>query len=387
MPASLWFEQSLSVPLSFPVWFGRGLFSKDCPAWDQLWSRVARTGSERLLLAADSSALHHHPNLPQSFLTEAARAGFPEPPPPLVFAGGEPCKEGLPFVEQTARWLAGAGACRHSILVAVGGGAFLDAVGLAAALWHRGVRLIRVPTTLLAQADSGVGVKNAINWAGHKNGLGTFAAPFAVLNDADFLDTLPTHILREGMTEAFKVALIRDADFFHWLCAHTHDLAASDPDTIAQLVHRSAQLHLNHIREGGDPFEIGHARPLDFGHWLAHELERRTHYTLSHGRAVAIGVAVDSAYATDLGWLEPDCLHHLRQAWTTLDLPTSHPLLSDLPDAVIRTALDRFREHLGGRLSLTYPDGLGCSRQVDAIDPTRMLDAITALAHDTSSVP
>lgn len=324
----------------------------------------------------ESSVLHHHPHVPQAFLAEGARAGFPTPSPPLVFPGGETCKNGLPLVEQTVHRLAEAGACRQSTLVAVGGGAFLDTVGLAASLWHRGIRLVRVPTTLLAQADSGVGVKNAINWAGHKNGLGTFAAPAAVLNDTDFLDTLPTSVLREGMAEAFKVALIRDAEFFHWLCQNTSRLAAAETSAVAELVLRSARLHLDHIRAGGDPFETGRARPLDYGHWLAHELERRSGYTLSHGQAVAIGVAVDTSYAVASGWLDPSQLARLLQAWTTLELPTTHPLLAEHPETLIRSGLDRFREHLGGRLSLTFPDGLGCSQQVESMDVERMRAAM-----------
>lgn len=374
--SSSWFHQSLSVPFDFPVWFGRGLFSGSSPVWAELWQRLPRSGSEQVFLAVESSVLHHHPNVLHAFLAEAARAGFPKPSPPLVFPGGETCKNGLPFVEQTLHWLADAGACRQSILVAVGGGAFLDTVGLAAALWHRGIRLVRVPTTLLAQADSGVGVKNAINWAGHKNGLGTFAAPAAVLNDIDFLDTLPTPVLREGMAEAFKVALIRDAAFFHWLCHQAPQLAAAETSAVAELVHRSARLHLDHIRAGGDPFETGQARPLDYGHWLAHELERRSGYTLSHGQAVAIGVAVDTSYAVASGWLDPSHLDLLLQAWKILELPVTHPLLDEHPETLIRSALDRFREHLGGRLSLTFPDGLGRSRQVESIHDERMRAAL-----------
>lgn len=241
-------------------------------------------------------------------------------------------------------------------------------IGLAAGLWHRGVRLIRVPTTLLAQADSGVGVKNAVNWAGHKNGLGTFAAPAAVLNSTDFLASLPTPILRDGMAEAFKVALIKDADFFRWLCAHAADLATAEPSIIAQLARRSALLHLDHIRRSDDPFETGTARPLDFGHWLAHELERQTNYTLPHGRAVAIGVFLDAAYAAAHPWLEAEAFAALQAAWETLELPSSHPALFLQPRPLLSTALDRFREHLGGQLSLTFPDGLGKSQQISTLD-------------------
>src|SRR5207247_5778183 len=106
---------------------------------------------------------------------------------------------------------------RQSYALAIGGGAVLDAVGFAAAIFHRGVRHIRCPTTVLAQSDSGVGVKNAINAFGLKNLLGTFAPPFAVINDQTFLDVLPERDKRAGMAEAVKVALIRDGAFFDWI--------------------------------------------------------------------------------------------------------------------------------------------------------------------------
>ena len=114
---------------------------------------------------------------------------------------------------------------RHSYVIAVGGGAMLDAVGLAAATAHRGVRLVRVPTTVLAQNDSGVGVKNAVNLKGVKNYVGTFAPPWAVLSDFDFLEQLPRRERIAGIAEAVKVALIRDAGFFEWLEAHVDELA------------------------------------------------------------------------------------------------------------------------------------------------------------------
>jgi 3-dehydroquinate synthase len=188
-------------------------------------------------------------------------------------------------------------------VLGIGGGAVLDMVGYAAATAHRGIRLIRVPTTVLAQNDSGVGVKNGINAFGKKNFLGTFAPPYAVLNDIDFLTTLDDRDWRSGIAEAVKVALIKDANFFEFITTNAKALARRDMDSMQHLVYRCAQLHLNHIANSGDPFEKGSSRPLDFGHWAAHKLEQLTHYNLRHGEAVAIGIALDTTYSYMAGML------------------------------------------------------------------------------------
>src|SRR5690606_38845412 len=143
---------------------------------------------------------------------------------------------------------------RHSYVVAIGGGAVLDAVGLVATTTHRGVRHIRVPTTVLAQNDSGVGVKNGGNLQGVKEFVGTFAAPFAVLNDRDFAMSLPDRDKVAGMAEAVKVALIRDAAFFAWLEQHSEHLATFERDAMATMIRRCAELHMRQIAHGGDPF-------------------------------------------------------------------------------------------------------------------------------------
>ena len=170
--------------------------------------------------------------------------------------------------------------CSRHCLIAIGGGALLDVAGFAAAMAHRGVRLIRVPTTVLSQDDSAIGVKNGINAFDKKNYLGTFAAPFAVINDSRFLPTLSDRDWRSGISEAIKVALIRDAAFFDFIEANAVKLHDRDLPVMEQLVHRSAELHYDHITTNGDPYEQGSSRPLDYGHWAAHKLEPVTDYRL-----------------------------------------------------------------------------------------------------------
>ena len=202
---------------------------------------------------------------------------------PLAIEGGERVKNAYFHVSQVHEHIDRHHIDRHSYVLAIGGGALLDMVGLAAATAHRGVRHLRLPTTTLAQADSGVGVKNGINAFGKKNFIGTFAPPFAVVNDFAFLQSLPDRDKRAGLAEAVKVACIRDAQFFHRLEADATRLAKFEEGPMRFVIHRSAELHLNHIAGGGDPFEFGSARPLDFGHWSAHKLEPLSDYRIRHG--------------------------------------------------------------------------------------------------------
>ncbi len=196
-----------------------------------------------------------------------------------------------------------AGLCRHSYVAAVGGGALIDTVGFAAATAHRGIRLLRVPTTVLAQADAAIGVKNSVNAMGQKNFLGVFTPPAAVLNDFAFLSTLSQKDWIGGVAEAVKVALIKDAAFFTFLERRARALARRDLPAMRQVIYRCAALHLDHIASGGDPFEQGNSRPLDFGHWAAHRLELLSGFELGHGEAVAIGLALDTTYSYLAGLL------------------------------------------------------------------------------------
>ena len=259
----------------------------------------------------------------------------------------------------------------------------LDAVGLAAATAHRGVRLVRVPTTVLAQNDSGVGVKNAVNLKGVKNYVGTFAPPWAVLSDFDFLEQLPRRERIAGIAEAVKVALIRDAGFFQWLEAHVDELATCAAATEEAMIRHTAELHMRQIALGGDPFENGSARPLDFGHWAAHKLEALTRHHLRHGEAVAIGMALDSHYSVLAGLLEPGADERIAVLLEGLGLRIWHPALARRLDGdrlAVLAGLEEFREHLGGELCVTLLSTIGTGVEVDRIDPALVEAAIEWLA-------
>jgi 3-dehydroquinate synthase len=294
-----------------------------------------------------------------------------------VVRGGEICKHEPVEVERIHSLVERHRLCRHSFIIAIGGGAVLDAAGYAAATAHRGVRLIRLPSTVLAQNDAGVGVKNGVNAFGRKNFLGSFAPPFAVVNDLDFLDTLQERDLRSGIAEAIKVGLIRDRAFFDFLYAKRADLARFAPRAMEQMIVRCAELHLEHISSAGDPFECGSSRPLDFGHWNAHKLEELSAGELRHGEAVAIGIALDSLYSHGLGGLDDLELHRILTLLEELGFALFHPALSWLD---VEKALGEFREHLGGELSLPLLDGIGKKVEARAIDVKLMNRCIATLA-------
>ncbi|MFM8407103.1 MAG: 3-dehydroquinate synthase [Pirellulaceae bacterium] len=291
--------------------------------------------------------------------------------------GGEEVKNQSRWVDSVFEAIDAEGLDRRSYILVVGGGAVLDAVGYAAAIAHRGIRLVRIPTTTLAQGDSGVGVKNAINAFGKKNWKGTFAVPWGVVNDARLLELLPDRDFRCGFSESVKVALLKDSEFFQWLHRNARHIADRKALPVREALQRSVTLHLMHITRGGDPFESREARPLDFGHWSAHKLEGLSRYRLRHGEAVAIGVALDTAYSTLAHGLPPEVLDQTLQALGQLGLPVFDPLL-DHPQLV--DGLEEFRQHLGGRLTLTMLTGVGQPIDVHQVDSQRMKDAIALLS-------
>jgi 3-dehydroquinate synthase len=288
-----------------------------------------------------------------------------------VLPGGEKVKSDDALLREVWRLIDAAHLDRHSYVVAIGGGAFLDAAGFAAATAHRGMRLVRVPTTTLAQCDSGVGVKCAINGFGKKNWIGSFAVPYAVVNDFAFLQSLDPITHRAGLIEAVKVALVKDREFFEWIEARLAGLAALDAPLLEACVERSAMLHARHIAEGGDAFESGSSRPLDFGHWAAHKLESMTGGELSHAPAVAIGLALDVLYSVEVGLVPSSIAERVLAVISGLGLATFHPVL-DQRDAcgrrVVLDGLEEFREHLGGRLTVMMLGGIGRGVDVHELD-------------------
>ncbi len=381
---TVWHRQKFSVGFEFPVVFTSGLFAPDNPVLVDVLCQIEADRQHRCIVFIDEGILAVRPTLPAEIEAYARQHGnrMALVAEPLPVPGGEKIKVELHHVEAMQRQLFEHRIDRHSYVIAVGGGAVLDAVGLVAATAHRGIRHIRIPTTVLSQNDSGVGVKNGVNLYEQKNFVGTFSPPFAVLNDLDFIDALPRRDKIAGMAEAVKVALIRDGEFFGWLEQNADHLVTFERPAMATMIRRCAELHMRQIALGGDPFETGSARPLDFGHWAAHRLESLTRYHLRHGEAVAIGIALDTRYSVLAGLLDPAAEERIRFLLDHLGFRLWHAALErTMPSGrhAVLEGLREFREHLGGELTITLLSEIGVGVEVHEIDEAMMLQAIAWL--------
>ena len=377
-------EKTIRVEYAHRIFFTRGIFNGGNELLFNLCADGRGGRAAKVFVIVDEAVAEAIPGLSASIATyfDAHRSEVELVCAPLLVEGGERVKNSYFHVSEIHSRLDRYHIDRHSYVLAVGGGALLDMVGLAAATAHRGVRLIRIPTTTLSQDDSGVGVKNGINAFGKKNFIGSFAPPHAVVNDFDFLDTLPVRDKRAGYSEAVKVALIRDADFFASLEADAEALRDFESSAMERLVERCAALHVEHIATSGDPFEFGSARPLDFGHWAAHKLEQISDYRIRHGEAVAIGVALDTVYSGLVGLLDESSVERVLSLLTTMgmDIYCSELHYTDaVGDRMVLRGLEEFREHLGGELTITLLEGIGRGVEVHSMNLPKLVDAMDDL--------
>jgi 3-dehydroquinate synthase len=369
--------QSFEISYEYPVVFTRGAFNSANRSLIDALSRKEADKLHRCAIFVDDGVLAALPDLADQI---SAYASFHAKHLRIIgelvpVPGGERCKNDPNTISTLLGKFSELAIDRHSFVIAIGGGAVLDAVGYAAAIFHRGVRHIRFPTTVLSQDDSGVGVKNAVNSLGLKNLVGTFAPPWAIINDSAFIDCLPPREKRAGMAEAVKVALIRDGNFFRWIESNTAALAQFSRPHLDHLIKDCAELHMRQIRLGGDPFEAGSARPLDFGHWSAHKLEHLTQNEVNHGEAVAIGIALDTRYSVMTGLLaageDERVIRVLKRLGFALwhdalrqrNAKGQHSLLQGLAD---------FQEHLGGELTITLLADIGRGIEVHEMNAERI---------------
>ncbi len=376
-------EYPIKIPYQLRVYFTKGAFELDNPLFRDLACTRESGNRRKALFYVDEAVSQANPEL-----TGQIGSYFDQYADDLrlmdieILAGGESLKNDPDRLERIYTDIEDHKICRHSYIVAIGGGALLDTVGFAAATAHRGIRHFRFPTTTLGQADAGVGVKNGVNFHQKKNFVGAFAPPFAVINDYKFLSTLPEVHLRNGYIEAIKVALIRDAKFFEWIEENVDALNEFDGETMEELIHRCAEHHVAHIATSGDPFEMGSVRPLDFGHWAAHKLEQLSEFDLSHGEAVAIGIAIDTLYSEEMGYLDSKSANRIL----TLLKKLHFELFSDHLERrngsrfpYVLEGLEEFREHLGGLLTITLLKRIGSRFEVHEMDTDVVLKSMNRL--------
>lgn len=383
-------HHGFSLSFDIPVAFTAGVFEAENPTFAHCLTRLEQERRHRLLVVIDDGVLQGHPTL----LSDLHRyvdvhgdrlelAGAP-----MIVEGGEASKQGMgPAMDVVSR-INDTGIDRQSFVVVIGGGAVLDMVSFAAAIAHRGVRVVRLPTTTLSQGDSGIAVKNGVNLFGKKNFVGTFVPPFAVINDRRFLASLSPRDRRCGIAEAVKVAVLRDPAFFDWLEVNAVRIDQGDSESLGHAVRRSADHHLAHIFGSGDPFELGSARPMDFGHWSAHKLETVTHHSVRHGEAVAIGMALDVCYSVRGGFLAPAVAERILRVLEALGFTLFHEALQSRDasgELNLIGGIQEFREHLGGDLHITLLQDMGRGFEANDMSPALVSQAVNDLAARASA--
>ncbi|CAM4307037.1 3-dehydroquinate synthase [Zobellia nedashkovskayae] len=369
-------EQKFEVSYQYGLHFTENLFGTENTLFKDI-IKAYKNEPVKLLFVVDDGVAAAHPDLIKNIkaycqLYQENLVHMKS----MVVQGGEACKNDESQVEDILKAVSEYAICRHSFVVVIGGGAVIDMAGYATAIAHRGVKLIRIPTTVLSQDDSAVGVKNSVNAFGKKNFIGTFAPPYAIINDTDFLKTLEQRDWISGISEALKVALIKDVVFFEYIEKNAHLLRDRDMEAMQYTIYRCAEMHMHHIAQGGDPFESGSSRPLDFGHWAAHKLEYMTNYELRHGEAVAKGIVLDVVYAHLIGLINEADLNRVVRVFQNIGFDLSFPLATEKEVDELLNGIEEFREHLGGELTITLISDIGVKHDVHEIDLQIMKKAL-----------
>lgn len=384
-PDGLNIDSPFAVGWTHRLRFTQGALHTDNPALaEALCAEDKENGSRGMIAVIDQGVCDTHPAITNDLNAYCmAQSGAPELRSVFEIPGGEQCKQDDAVVQRVLDAIDTHRICRKSTILCIGGGALLDAVGYAAGIGHRGVRMVRMPSTVLSQCDSGVGVKTGINRNGKKNFVGTFNPPWAVLCDTDLLKTLSDRDWLCGFSEIVKISLLRDPKLFEKLEADASEIVARNLEPSIPVIEQSALLHTQHITEGGDPFEIQEARPLDFGHWSAHKLEQLSDFTLCHGDAVAVGLALDLVYSQLAGIVDTQTSDRVLNLLDALHLPTSHPAMEQTDE--LFKGIQEFREHLGGRLTITLVTGVGKPLEVHDLDTKLLRDSVSYLMTRSSN--
>lgn len=373
--------QKFNINYQYPVYFIDTLFDPGKNHFQTIFDECGIELGSKFLFVIDSNVVRHNTTLIPTIDLFFRLRPYKLISNHLIIEGGEASKNDFAVTHKILEVINKSKLDRHSYIIAIGGGAVLDVVGFAATIAHRGIRHIRIPTTVLSQNDSGIGVKNGINYFGKKNFLGTFSTPFFVANDSAFLNTLSDRDYRSGISEAIKVALIKDLSFFEFIEANADNLNKRDNTTISYLIYRCAELHMQHIASG-DPFEQGNSRPLDYGHWSAHKLEQLSSYEILHGEAVTMGMCLDAVYSYKINLLSKESLLRIVSLCKKLGFSVYDNLMSKLDEHYenfLLSGLQEFREHLGGRLTIMLLDKIGNGIEVNEINEPLLLESIQEL--------
>ena len=264
---------------------------------------------------------------------------------------------------------------RDCTLVALGGGVIGDMAGFAAACYQRGVHFVQIPTTLLAQVDSSVGGKTAVNHPLGKNMIGAFYQPRCVLADTDTLKTLPDRELSAGLAEVIKYGLIRDLPFLEWLEDHIEQLLARDAAALTEAIERSCRNKADIV--AADERETGERALLNLGHTFGHAIETGMGYgEWLHGEAVAVGMNLAADLSARLGWLKGEQVERVRALLARARLPLNAPEGLTADDFLRLMAVDKKVKE--GQLRLILLRALGHGVIAETVDPRLLRDTLEA---------
>lgn len=264
----------------------------------------------------------------------------------FIFPAGEESKS-VATLSELIEFMAENRLTRSDFAVALGGGVTGDMVGLASSLYLRGIEFVQVPTTLLAAVDSSVGGKTAVNLKAGKNLMGAFYQPALVLCDTRTLGTLPENIFADGMAEVIKYGVIFDKDLFDKVSGGD---VKSD---IESIIARCVELKRDVVAK--DEFDKGDRQLLNFGHTMAHSIEKCSNFEISHGSAVAIGMVIAAKASHALGWSDEDCTQAIIDANKNNNLPCECEFApTDLADAALSD-----KKRAGGTINFVVPKVMG----------------------------
>ena len=347
---------------SYPIHIGAGLLDRAA-----LYAPAVR-GRTAAIVTNETVAPLYAARVAEALRTAGARAVLT-----ITLPDGEEHKDWRTLDRIFAALLA-AQADRGSVLVAVGGGVVGDMAGFAAATYQRGIAHVQVPTTLLAQVDSSVGGKTAINHPLGKNMVGAFHQPAAVIADTGALATLPAREYAAGLAEVVKYGAIHDAAFLDWLEAHADALRARDAGALAHAIRRSCEIKAEIV--AADERESGVRALLNFGHTFGHAIESAAGYgSWLHGEAVAAGMALAARFSVQLGRIAPADAQRLERLLRRFDLPVE---AKGFPVATWLEYMGRDKKNESGRITLVLLDALGRASVVKDAPMARLEEFLAA---------
>ncbi|MCW4048135.1 MAG: 3-dehydroquinate synthase [Candidatus Bathyarchaeota archaeon] len=261
---------------------------------------------------------------------------------------------------------------RNGIVVALGGGAVGDLAGLASSIYLRGVRIVQVPTTLLAMVDSSIGGKTAVNHSKGKNLIGTFHQPSVVIVDPSLIDTLPKREVSSGMAEVAKYGVIADAELFSYVEENTSKLMNRDHKALEHIAKRCAVIKARYVEQ--DEWDMKGVRAaLNYGHTLGHAVERLLSPDIRHGEGVSIGMKYAAQLAVGLGYMKAGELKRQTSLLHKLDLPTEVP---DLDHGEIIRVMRRDKKADAGVIRFVIPTGIGSEPVLMGVDEEILLKTL-----------